>query len=102
MWLNGPFGDVFHRAKDLQLRLRESRVKQKDVIRNFDHHITYGKIFNALRCLEDQRRHILSLSDKVDNCEPNLARKTSRASRQKKITWYRIPSDKLCPFTLQS
>ena len=68
MWLNGQFDDLFHEAKALQLRLKRYQTKQRDVFKEFDHHVTTGKISNALRCLEeDQKGLVLSLSDKIDN-----------------------------------
>ena len=65
MWLNGQFDGLFHEAKALQLRLKRSQTKQRDVFKEFDHHVTSGKISNALRCLEED--HVLAMSDKIDN-----------------------------------
>ena len=39
----------------------------KDVFKEFDHHVTSGEISNARRCLEEDRKgHVLSLGDKID------------------------------------
>ena len=58
---------MFHEAKPLHLRLRLSQAKQRYVLKRFDHHVTSGKISDALRCLEeDQKGHVLPRSDKVD------------------------------------
>ena len=68
MWVNGQFDDLFHEAKALQLRFKRSQTKQKDVYKEFDHHVTSGKCSNALRRLEEDRQfHVLLLSDKFDN-----------------------------------
>ena len=66
MWLNGQFDYLFHEAKALQLRLKRSQTKQRDVFKEFDHHVTSGEISNARRCLEDRKGHVLSLGDKID------------------------------------
>ena len=44
MWQNGQFEDLFDEAKALQLRLKRSQTKQRDIFREFVHHVTSGKI----------------------------------------------------------
>ena len=71
---------MFHEAKALELRLQPN----KDIFKDFNQHVPPGKFWNPLRSLEvDQKGNVLSVSDKVANkTEPNLDRKTSKASRQ--------------------
>ena len=45
----------------------EMSGQPKRPFQNFDHHVTCGQTSNALGCLEeDQKSHVMSLSDKID------------------------------------
>ena len=62
-WLNGHFESLFNEAKALQLRQKKTMTKHiHDTFKEFDQHMTSGKISNALRCLDEtQKGQVLAL-----------------------------------------
>ena len=66
-WLQGDIKSQFSEAKALQTRLPKGRAKTRDAFREFDSHMSSGKISNALRCLDDQQKgNVLSGTDRIE------------------------------------
>ena len=65
MWLNGEIEDLFKEAEALQKRTTKpkSNNRAKDMSRDFDAHLSAGKISNALRSVNECKNGgVLSLS----------------------------------------
>ena len=69
MWLTGEIEELFHEAEALQKRSTKPKSsRKKDELREFDAHMSAGKISNALRCINDcEKGGVLSLTEKIDN-----------------------------------
>ena len=70
MWLNGEIEELFKEAEALQKRTTKSKSnnRAKDMFRDFDTHMSAGKISNALRSVNEcEKGGVLSLSEKIDN-----------------------------------
>ena len=68
MWLNGEIEPLFNEAEALQKRLRKSTSKRKkDEFKEFDAHMTAGKISNAMRSINDSEKGgVLSLDETIN------------------------------------
>ena len=70
MWLNGEIEQLFKEAEAVQKRTTKSKSnnRTRDMFRDFDAHMSAGKISNALRSVNDcEKGGVLSLSEKIDN-----------------------------------
>ena len=67
LWINCDFDKLFNEAKALQTRLSNSKRKHNVCeFKEFDKHMTAGKISNAIRCLTDESKGgVLSINEKV-------------------------------------
>ena len=67
VWLQGDIKSLFSEAKALQNRLPKGRAKTRDEFREFDSHMSSGKMSKALRCLDDHRKgNVLSVTDRIE------------------------------------
>ena len=67
--MTGEIEELFHEAEAIQKRSTKPKSsRRKDELREFDAHMSAGKISNALRCINDcEKGGVLSLTEKIDN-----------------------------------